>query len=913
TGDLARLPLHAIDPLGFLASGRSRPGYANYLRFSMPDSPRPCSSPPPAEFHLQPTAPVSIPSSRLHTCPCLSQCCVQISQSIVFLIFLLCCNAFPRTVCSVLLRLFSTRPFIACLHATYSTTSKWVLLNPLVCAVRMVRLHCLRLGFLDVLEGQMAADQNDAFDAINTSKFKDLPPIQTSFKDKPLPAIREPSKDNGRDTPNSNRTGRGYRRLNPKSSIFNLFSRPKVEKQRGFNESGYAVTPIIEPGWATPSPDLIVREPSLRAMNGTHTVHRRPSTSLSVREDPRKLTRSRTPTSEYVKEEDETPSLPTLFDIYSDSSKVTIALAIDESGTSRLTRPRKSNASHIIPVHIHEERRGSVDSIKGDHKAQSRSGRNSLSQGPFQRKIFALSNDGLILQYPEKGGGERLPERALQLGQESVAFACDLVPGRPYVLQVDQKPSTVSEHHMLHSQTSLLTKIGLKENLPRVGELSILIILDTAEELTSWMNAVRKQIVILGAILGVGVKPEVLEKLSTTAPKLRIKQRVSISQQDQPAFTNFSFPKASPDIGSTGGLRRDSSAAVAPFIQPEVTEMHSYQRRNSNSTIPRKPLPERDGIDRLRKMASFDTNDSPLSVTTHDSAVSFGMSAGKRMLRDKNVSQKSSIGSLHDEFDTDSPVLPRSATTGQLQRPKPNPIIGRPRPDSFVADFPLLWPARKVSDGVSPSTTQQTPSPPMKRLPLKVNPSSNGMSLPRQRPSQSPQKPAPPPTRALPAIPTMPSRPVDRSIENWSRKPQRTPSIKLSLFPNADIVAAPTSAPSHAKVLPSSPADDMVRSQDRPLRRPASIQIRTNHAPFLSSVRPKAAGNRPHLTKAELVPCLRGVASLPRAPMVQKPSSSPLPPLDLGMPILGLAPPAPPPSLPLPKLPPGAQPKAVAV
>ncbi|THV92749.1 hypothetical protein D6D27_04745 [Aureobasidium pullulans] len=758
----------------------------------------------------------------------------------------------------------------------------------------------------------MAADQNDAFDAINKSKFKDLPPIQTSFKNKPLPAIKEPPKDNGRDTPNSNRTGRGYRRLNPKSSLFNLFSRPKVEKQRGFNESGYAATPIIEPGRDTPSPDLIVREPAPPSINGPQSVYRRPSTSLSVREDPRKLARSRTPTSDDVREEDETPALPTLFDIYSDSSKVTIAQAIDESGASRLTRPRKSNASHIIPAHIHEERRGSVDSIKGEHKAQSRSGRNSLSQGPFQRKIFALSNDGLILQYPEKGGGERLPERALQLGPESVAFACDLVPGRPYVLQVDQKPNTVSEHHMLHSQTSLLTKIGLKDNLPRVGEHSILIILDTAEELTSWMNAVRKQILVLGAVVGEGVKPDAIEKQSTTAPKLRIKQRVSISQQDQPSFTNFSFPKTSPELGSTGRLRRDSSAAVAPTSQPEVTEIISHPRRNSNATIPRKPLPERDGIERLKKMASFDTmgsHDSPLSVTTHDSAVSFGMSAGKRMLREKNASQKSSIGSLHDEFGTDSPILPRSATTGQLERPKPNPVVDRPRPDSFVADLPLLWPARKPSEAVLASINQQISSPPMKRLPLKVNPSSNSMSLPRQRPSHSPQKPTPPPTRALPAIPTMPSR----QVENFSRKPQRTPSIKLSLFPNADIVAAPTSAPSPAKPLPPSPAEDMVRSQDRPLRRPASIQIRSNHAPFLSSVRPKTSSSRPQLYKAESVPCLRGASTLPRAPMVKKPTSSPLPPLDLGMPIVGLAPPAPPPSLPLPKLPPGAQPKALAV
>jgi hypothetical protein len=763
----------------------------------------------------------------------------------------------------------------------------------------------------------MAVDQNDALDAINASRFKDLPPIQTTFENKNLPAIREPLKDTGRDTPTSTRTGRGYRRLNAKSSLFNLFSRPRVEKQRGFNESGYAVTPIIGPGRTTPSPDLMVRVPSLSFTIGAQAPYSRPSTSLSIHEDRRILARSRTTnSSDNVREEDEAPTLPTLFDIYSDSSKVTIAQAIDESGQSRLTRPRKSNASHIIPAHIHEERRGSVDSIKGEHKAQSRSGRNSLSQGPFQRKIFALSNDGIILQYSEKGGGERLPERALQLSPESVAFACDLVPGRPYVLQVDQTPTAASEHYLLHSQTSLLTKIGLKDNLPRVGEHSILIILETAEELTSWMNAVRKQILVLGAVMGDGLKPEGPEKLSTTAPKLRIKQRVSISQQDQPSFTNFSFPTGSPEKSTSGRLRRDSSALVAPTTQPEVTELHSYSRSNSNAALSRKPSSDRDGIERLRKMASFDTNDSPLSVATHDSAVSFGMSAGKRILRDRNVSQKSSTGSLRDEFETDSPILPRSATTGHIQRPQPNPVVDRPRPDSFVADMSLLWPARKTSGGITRSNSQQT-SPPMKRLPLKINPQSNNMSLPRQRPSQSAQTPAPPPTRALPALPPMSSRPV----ENFSRKPQRTASVKLSLFPTADTVSIPTSVPSPIKslppspalTLPSPPADEMRRLQDRPLRRPASIQIRPNHAPFLSSLRPRTAGNRPQLSKAGSVPSLREASMLPSIPMPQKPSSSPLPPLDFGMPIVGLAPPAPPPSLPLPKLPPGAQPKTMAV
>ena len=680
-----------------------------------------------------------------------------------------------------------------------------------------------------------------------------------------------------------------------------------MEKQRGFNEPGFVSTPAGDEGRATPSPEPVKREASLPVADA-QSQYRRPSTSLSIRDDARQLIRSRTPTSEDVTEQDEPSTLPTLFDIYSDSSKVTIAQAIDESASSRLTRPRKSNASHIIPAHIHEERRGSVESLKGE-RVQTRSGRNSLSQGPFQKKIFALSNNGLILQYSEKGGGERLPERALQLCPESVAFACDLVPGRPYVLQVDQKLSASNEPQALPTQ-SLLTKIGLKDNLPRVGDHSMLLILETAEELTSWMNAVRKQILVLGAAVEDDAKESSLEMQTAIPPKLRVRQRASMSQQDQPSFTNFSFPKGSgtESLANTRPRRESSAAIMVPCIQSEPAELRS--RRNSNTPAVRKLASERDGKDRLKKMASFDTTgsrDSPLSVSTHDSAISFGADSRKRVVRDKNASQKSSMGSLNDEFGTDSPILPRSMTTGTLERPKPNTVVDRPRPDSFVADLPLLWPARKPSESKAVTSRDPSNSPPVKRLPLKVNPTSSGISVPRQRASHSPLKAGPPPSRALPSIP--------KNVENFSRKPQRSPSVKLSLFPTSDL-AVPASAPPTVKPLPPSPntpSEDPTRSLDRPLRRPASIQIRTNHAPFLSSIRPMTSTTRPQLSKAESVPCLRNASTLPRAPQVQKPSSSPLPPLDLGIPIVALAPPAPPPSLPLPKLPPGAQQKALAV
>jgi hypothetical protein len=745
----------------------------------------------------------------------------------------------------------------------------------------------------------MAIDQNGPLDASDKSKHSDLPPIQTNFKEKYL----EPLNHDGSITQNSipstsNRTTRGVRRLNAKSSILNLFGKSKIEKQQEHNEPGYAVTsPFAEFAGTSPSLEAMVRESLLTAATGPQPLYPRPSTSLSVRDYPRRLR-----VSEDLKERHANSTLPSLFDIYSDSSKVSMAQAVDESGASRLTRPRKSNASHIIPVHLHDERRDSADSIRDEHRVSGRNGRNSVNQGPFHKMIFALSNGGLILQYSETGGGERLPERVLQLEPQSVAFACDLVPGRPYVLQVDQKPTVQSEQHSHHSP-SLLTKMGLKDNLPRVGENSMLLILESAEELTSWMNAVRKQILIL-ATAADDVETSVFkDKPNTTAPKLQVRHGVSVGQQDQPSFTNFSFPKTAPDI-TTDRPRRQSAAALTTRAHVESSELYSRPKGESKAAISRKPVPERDGIERLRKKTSFDTTDSydsPLSAETHDSAVSFGMGAGKRMMLDTNASQRSSIESVNGETG-DSHILPRSMTTGHIHRPIANPVIDRPRPDSFVADLALLWPARKFVEG---ATNQQTSKVPSKRLPLKVDLALSNMSLPPPESLVSCKSPTEPPTRALPALPS------PRTIENFSRKPQRTPPAKLSLFP-CDHASIPT-FPTYISPFPSPPANGTTRSVDRPVHSSASIQIRSDEAPVITQVRPMNSMRRPKLSTSESVPCLRDAMTLPRPAMVKSLSSSPLPPLDLGMPIVGLAPPAPPPSLPLPKLPPGAQLRAMAI
>lgn len=103
TGDLTRLPLHVIDPLCSLASGRSLrlcklPSF-QHARLPLVHA-RPPSS---AEFHLQSIVLVSMESSRLQQSPCPSQRCLQMPLESVPVGPLSCCNAYPMTILSVLL------------------------------------------------------------------------------------------------------------------------------------------------------------------------------------------------------------------------------------------------------------------------------------------------------------------------------------------------------------------------------------------------------------------------------------------------------------------------------------------------------------------------------------------------------------------------------------------------------------------------------------------------------------------------------------------------------------------------------------------------------------------------------------------------------------------------------------------
>ncbi|KAL2408267.1 hypothetical protein ABEF93_000332 [Exophiala dermatitidis] len=114
------------------------------------------------------------------------------------------------------------------------------------------------------------------------------------------------------------------------------------------------------------------------------------------------------------------------------------------------------------------------------------------------QKLFILTRSGHILQYSADGFNDRLPEKILELGSDSVAFACDDVRGKHWVLRVsqDRGPTQLPSHNSKHSWSKFSFKNQENKNLVK----DLLLVFDDAITLGLWLTAVRKEIELMGGL-----------------------------------------------------------------------------------------------------------------------------------------------------------------------------------------------------------------------------------------------------------------------------------------------------------------------------------------------------------------------------------------------------------------------------
>ncbi|KXT08757.1 hypothetical protein AC579_6438 [Pseudocercospora musae] len=830
--------------------------------------------------------------------------------------------------------------------------------------------------------------------------------------------------------------------------LFNLFSKPKVERQRGY----------AEPGLEGPSRSLSKSDPSRRRAEVVSRArdfdapHNRPRPSSSksyagssARTASIKEPLPPLPTERKVRHFDPPP----LFQVWPQTTKhgtfdmttVTPEMVLQKSknrpvGTALLV-PGSDLQSLQSAGH-----RDSVDSRVAVKPTLKHVANGSVSGVNLPTKIFVLVTSGYLLQYAETGPSDRLPEKVLQLGRHSAAYASDLIPGKYHVLHIEQAVHQ-NGTAMSHANT-FFSKIGLRSQVAKKMASNFLIVMPGAREMEDWMTTIREEIEKHGGKRARSDSSTARPR-TTEPPKVDLQRTPSLSHRYQIKRESIIFnitslsdgvmkelpptpPRPTPeekdpmtantkeeinaahDIGTIPPPARKASDAMstssstAASVDQQKLDTLRDSSRISHSTV---ATTAGSSVSRANSISSTPPSEGK---ETHESQAETAAAKGPYRTLSSYASPKRRSAApivlpdpavLEADNSVDSPILGRQPTqvaaslspsknlssarsvpnlklidettySSALPMPSTAEVVSE-RPESFVGDLPdpNTWASK--SPPISRVQTQPDAFAFGRTRPLRAG--SQSFSLPLrvnvydqafQRPAISRAThsadadagllspvpatttlvakvdgttriahiPSPPPSRPLPTPPTT-SQSAAESI-------QRHSSIRLSLFPS-DTAPTPPAGPPPLKRVTRSPSAIALSTQTTPadpatLKRPSSMQVRTNFAPFLASPSSTPAP----LPIRSLKPS-RSVATMqtvpqhtvmktesfnfstrrvtPRTPSPQpsprtrrRPRASvSLPELDFGIPLVGLGPPAPPPQTPLPDIPRTSTPIGVAI
>ncbi|ORY11013.1 hypothetical protein BCR34DRAFT_624975 [Clohesyomyces aquaticus] len=761
-----------------------------------------------------------------------------------------------------------------------------------------------------------------------------------------------------------------------KMSLFNLFSRPKVEKARGHTEVGLAVS--MAPHERPKSPTHSAPKSSLRLNPPppVQQVHRAQSNSM-LRPASLKPSSARRRPANW--------DAPPLFQAYPQSIKYATVQSCVFS-PDILLRTHSQRKQHNLlrdRMDSHRDLSATLEDGQQESKKLEKQHRRLISNSVLHpptpeltNKVYVLVTSGYVLQYSGDGPFDRLPEKVLSLGKESAAFACDLIPGKHWVLQISQSANddgTVS----MAPRTSLLSRLRLQHTNSRRNATSFLLVLESAEEMDSWMTAVRKEIDALG---GMKARDEpTIEKAEESSEKLlhkspshrylvqRDPNRISkVSPVDSPLQSQYDSPRivasewegdrsekavsvsdSSSLHSSRYGVKRKSSEApsiATTAISHEQTQLdqlrersrYSYisnatsvsgtaTRNTSRNSSPAPTSPLKDGFSpvadpeplrsatSLRSFHMNPTNSAntsrrrsmqPLPITNEDNSLP--------------ASSQCRAPQRHSIY---GPTSPTARKPEQEQSVPPSSLLNRPTNIRFSnvsmrsnARSSSAPPARNGTISPPPRDPAPDPSPvaarPQSTLgSLSVANSSATAAARANRLSHAPK----PFLRPFPVKPQN----TDGSVVVPRRYSSLGPApIPLGIVVNRSVTAPlrPTAAPI---TVPETEPKPTLSTQ--PLRRPTSVQVRSDHAPFLSSSRPMAASraisSTPSFVPGKRVSTANNIHPSPSIPALrsqifaqERRSVTPR----RSMPVMGLPPPAPPPNMPLPP-PPPASARAVAV
>lgn len=471
-------------------------------------------------------------------------------------------------------------------------------------------------------------------------------------------------------------------------------------------------------------------------------------------------------------------------------------------------------------------------------------------------KVYVLATSGFLLQYTGDGNFDRLPEKLLQLGKDSVAFASDAIAGKHWVLQISQT-SNEEGTAGIPSSRSMFFRMGLRSDSRR-SVSTFLLVLDSPEEMNAWLVAVRKQIETLG---GKQYRPDTGIQTTAEEAERQIKERPSRRYLIQRDPSQFSDTQS--DRHNSLGLQVDNFSLRSVKRQSIATDAPSTTHTSMSF--------DQTQLDRLRESTRFSyASDSARSLATSHGTSPAPSPSKSHFTFDKAQADES--GTLTPRISDSSRRKSFQTLPTQQETRRPMHEMRSPRPVS-IHDSALNSPSSATTPNFSvPTFSKRYSQIPSQMMPIPLETEANTRKSPlqtRERTERNSSRPvsvvgelpssvklspkdsrvrlnghsstnSPPPLidskhHELRLVSSIPDRPVPRRYSSLEyahgNLPFSTPSHTPSPHPPPQIALPAIPRSMHPNPLASSPpprsssAPTPIR---HPLRRPASMQVRPN-------------------------------------------------------------------------------------
>lgn len=339
---------------------------------------------------------------------------------------------------------------------------------------------------------------------------------------------------------------------------------PRSFGMRGTRESSQTRASLLSRDVPTASP---------RSTTTTFTMERRPSTSKKHPKLDSKEVLARTLGSW---------DPPELFKAYPQSIK-----------HGRLRAPALN--TKVILYHYAEKKAGSLEQGMAQNVEQLKryAGRKKEKEIDFKQrilendgwaeKIYVLATSGYLLEYEGEGPFDRLPEKLMPLGSESVAFASDAIPGEHWVLQI----SRIASDDGIASRAgprSIFKRLWLRSDKKRLTS-TFLLVFDSPDDMNSWLVVIRKEIEALG---GKKYRPDgdVLKTLDEAPKELRERpSRQDLVKRDPNRFADETKHPASANSNQIGTLNKRDLSTITLKRQSMATQESVESPSPSNATV----------------------------------------------------------------------------------------------------------------------------------------------------------------------------------------------------------------------------------------------------------------------------------------------------------------------------------------